>query len=486
MIMLKKLFPSLSNKAKVQNEQVVEEAYIHLFDFYHFDQYFKQYGFSNRLLARYKNYLSILEMKRSVHKLPTPEARLHFHRFTSLNQNGYVREISLKYLIENFEPDNIFFILVRLNDHVEKIREIAEQFLPSILVEAHRISLLKHIRQIYHLKLQQHRQSQKAYYQIIEFLFSEDGLLPSITILDDQSRTLMARILVDRNYDRQSLAQWLVSDDCFMIRQQAFHYDDVLPRETLLGLLNDPASNIRKQAIYWLADHGTIEEQNRYYCEKLMDGSRAVRQLAQFYLKQLNFDFVEFYTHQFNIGNIEIALLALLELNQSVLLEQAKPYLDSPNLKLKKISFLYISHFTERDLYYWALDHLADDISKFQSSLLKYLEDFLNDEVEERLIQVLNDAKSVITKKRILRLLIQSKSLASLAVCLQHTLSDDERFNHIVESLIMQRLRALKSGVYVNEQKLKGVVDIVDQYLQQNQPQDKYDDSIFIDFLKRY
>ena len=142
--------------------------------------------------------------------------------------------------------------------------------------------------------------------------------------------------------------------------------------------------------------------------------------------------------------------------------------------------------FTERDLYYWALDHLADDISKFQSSLLKYLEDFLNDEVEERLIQVLNDAKSVITKKRILRLLIQSKSLASLAVCLQHTLSDDERFNHIVESLIMQRLRALKSGVYVNEQKLKGVVDIVDQYLQQNQPQDKYDDSIFIDFLKRY
>lgn len=484
--MIKKLFPSLFSKSKIREEQPVEDAYVYLFDFYHFDNYFKQYGFSNRLLERYKYYLSIQEMTRSMYKLPTPESRLHFHRFTSFNQNGYVREASLKYLIENFEPDNIFFILVRLNDYVEKIREMAEQFLPSILIEEHRILLLKHIRQIYHLKQQQHIQSQKSYYKIIEFLFSENDILPNITTLDDQSRTLMARILVDRNYDRQSLAQWLVSDDCFMIRQQAFHYNDILPREKILGLLNDPSSNIRKQAIYWLANHGTIEEQNRYYCEKQMDSSRTVRQLAQFYLKQQSFDFVEFYTKQFNVGNVEIALLVLLELNQPILLEQAKPYLDSSNLKLKWTSFLYISHFTERELYDWALDHLADDISKFQISLLKYLEDFLNDEVEERLIQVLNGTQTVITKKRILNTLIKSKSLSSLEVCLQYTLTDDEAFNYIVESLIMQRLRALKSGGYVNEQKLKGTLDIVDKYLQQNQPQDKYEDSIFIDFLKRY
>lgn len=56
----------------------------------------------------------------------------------------------------------------------------------------------------------------------------------------------------------------------------------------------------------------------------------------------------------------------------------------------------------------------------------------------------------------------------------------------MVENLITQRLRALKSGVYVNEQKLKGVLDIVDKYLQQNQPKYKYEDSMFIDFLKRY
>lgn len=483
--MIKKLFPSLFSKSKIREEQPVEDAYIHLFDFYHFDNYFKQYGFSNRLLERYKYYLSIQEMTRSIHKLPTPESRLHFHRFTSFNQNGYVREASLKYLIENFEPDNIFFILVRLNDHVEKIREMAEQFLPSILIEEHRILLLKHIRQIYHLKQQQHIQSQKSYYKIIEFLFSEDNILLNITTLDDQSRTLMARILVDRDYDRQSLAQWLVNDDCFMIRQQVFHYNDILPREKILGLLNDPSSNIRKQAIYWLADHGTIEEQNRYYCEKLMDSSRTVRQLAQFYLKQLNFDFVGFYTNQFNIGNVEIALLALLELNQPQLLEQAKLHLDSSNLKLKRISFLYISHFTERDLYYWALDHLADDISKFQVSLLKYLEDFLNNEIESRLIEVLHNAKLDITKKRILKVLVQSRSLASLEVCLQYTLSDNEIFNRILESLIMQRLRALKSGVYVNDQVLKGTLDIVDKYLQQNQPQDKCEDATFISFLKK-
>ena len=49
----------------------------------------------------------------------------------------------------------------------------------------------------------------------------------------------------------------------------------------------------------------------------------------------------------------------------------------------------------------------------------------------------------------------------------------------------MQRLRAFKSGVYVNDQILKGTLDIVAQYVQQNQPKDQYEDPTFISFLKK-
>ncbi len=456
------------------------------YDFYTFKIDFQQRGFSKQVMMQKAVHITNSQFQKSIQKLQiNPQELALYYCFASFNRNGFVRELALKQLLQNITSQNIPFILARLNDYVEEIRNIASAGLSEVLKDEYRECLLQNLKYIYHFKDQQHVTSQQAYLQIMDFLFSDENILEYINVDNDQSRYLIANILMGRDCDQVKLAEWFMRDTFFLIRKLALSCSDVLPRESLRVLLNDHSSTIRKSMLYWLADHGTIEEQNRYYCEKLMDVSRTVRQLAQFYLKQLNFDFVEFYTHQFNIGNVEIALSALLELNQPVLLEQARPYLDSSNIKLKNISFLYISHFTERDLYYWALDHLADDISKFQISLLKYLEDFLNDEVEERLIQILNDAKSVITKKRILSLLIKSKSLASLEVCLQYTLTDNEILNHIVESLIMQRLRVLKSGVYVNEQKLKGILDIVDKYLHQNQRQDKYEDPLFIDFLKK-
>lgn len=457
------------------------------YDFYAFQIDFQQRGFTKQLMVQHAVHITNSQFQKSVQKLQINSQELVlYYCFASFNRNGFVRELALKQLLQNVTSQNIPFILARLNDYVGEIRKIASDNLSKILKNEYRRCLLQHLKYIYHFKYQQHVTSQQACLQIMDFLFSDENILEYINVDNDQSRYLIANILMDRDCDRLKLAEWFIRDKFFLIRKLALSCSDALPRKSLIALLNDHSSTIRKSMLYWLADHGTIEEQNRYYCEKLMDVSGAVRQLAQFYLKQQSFDFVEFYTKQFNIGNVEIALLALLELNQPILLEQAKPYLDSLNLKLKWTSFLYISHFTERELYDWALDHLADDISKFQISLLKYLEDFLNDEVEERLIQVLNGAQTVITKKRILSTLIKSKSLSSLEVCLQYTLTDDEAFNYIVESLIMQRLRALKSGRYVDEQKLKGVLDIVDKYLQQNQPQDKYEDSIFIDFLKRY
>ena len=457
------------------------------YDFYAFQIDFQQRGFAKQLMVQNAVHITNSQFQKSAQKLQiNPQELALYYCFASFNRNGFVRELALKQLLQNVTPQNIPFILARLNDYAGEIRKIASDNLSKILKNEYRRCLLQHLKYIYHFKYQQHVTSQQAYLQIMDFLFSDENILEYINVDNDQSRYLIANILMDRDCDRAKLAEWFIRDKFFLIRKLALSCSDFLPRESLIALLNDHSSTIRKSMLYWLADHGTIEEQNRYYREKLMDVSRTVRQLAQFYLKQQSFDFVEFYTKQFNVGNVEIALLALLELNQPILLEQAKPYLDSSNLKLKWTSFLYISHFTERELYDWALDHLADDISKFQISLLKYLEDFLNDEVEERLIQVLNGAQTVITKKRILSTLIQSKSLSSLEVCLQYTLTDDEVFNYIVESLIMQRLRALKSGGYVNEQKLKGTLDIVDKYLQQNQPQDKYEDSIFIDFLKRY
>ncbi|MGL4675652.1 MAG: hypothetical protein ACRCXK_12405 [Wohlfahrtiimonas sp.] len=425
------------------------------------------------------------QFQKSVQKLQiNPQELALYYCFASFNRNGFVREFALKYLLVNISTQNISFILARLNDYVEEIRKIASAGLSEALKDEYRECLLQNLKYIYHFKDQQHDTSRHAYSQIMSFLFSEQDILKHVGSANDQSRYLIANILMNENYDRTKLAQWFIQDKFFIIRKQALLFSDILPREDILGLLNDPSSNVRKQAVYWLAESGTVEEQKNYYREKLLDISKTVRQLAQFYLRQQQFDLVNFYINQFNSGNVEIALLALLELNQPILLEQAKPYLYGTNLKLKRASFLYVSHFTKSDLYDWALGQLADDISKFQVALLKYLEDFLNDEIESRLIEVLHNAKLDITKKRILNVLVQSKSLTSLEICLEYSLGVDIP-NPALKFLIMQRLHAFKSGVYIDAQNLQDTLDIIARYLQQNQFHDKYEDLTFINFLKK-
>ena len=353
------------------------------YDFYAFQIDFQQRGFAKQLMVQNSVHITNSQFQKSIQKLQiNPQELALYYCFASFNRNGFVRELALKQLLQKITTQNIPFILARLNDYVGEIRKIANDNLSKILKNEYRRCLLHYLRYIYHFKYQQHAISQQAYLQIMNFLFSDENILEYINVDNDQSRYLIANILLDRDCDRAKLADWFIRDKFFLIRKLALSYSDALPREKILGLLNDPSSNIRKQAIYWLAEHGTSEEQSNYYREQLLDKSKSVRQLAQFYLKQQQFDLVSFYIDQFNSGHVEIVLLALLELNQPILLEQAKRYLDSANLKLKRASFVYIIHFTDNDLYHWALNHLADDISKFQIALLKYLEDFLNDEIE--------------------------------------------------------------------------------------------------------
>lgn len=449
-----------------------------------FASYVKEYqerGLSKQLLEHHR--------KHYIDGLPTAtntrhESSLHFYRLASFNRDGYVREHALKCLIQYINPESIPFILLRLNDYVEAVRNRALAVLPQLLKAEYNAALLDNFSLIHNLQNQKHTQTHKAYQQILDFLLQDSSTRLHIPNVNNRARILIAKTFIKANYDRQYLIEWFLHDPLFVIRQKALPFYDALPREKFLSLLNDPAFAIRKAMLYWLNDHGTNEEKNKYYKEKLLDQSRTVRQLAQFYTKQTGFDLINFYQQAFKNGYIEQSILGLLDLNDGSLISEVKPYLENTNTQEQIAAFLYLSHCDGSDLYHWILDHLADDYSRLQKHLLDYLADYINDEVEHKLTTLLSESSLDVTQRRVLRVLIKFRSINALKICLQLTVEGSEPVKSLAKQLIINKLKVLKYGTHLNQEHMDKILKIIANFLQQYETTQQ--DDHFIDFLKKF
>lgn len=228
-------------------------------------------------------------------KLEKTNSRL-LHWIGSVDYSGYVREKSLRYLIDNYQPGDENRILLRLEDWVEEVRKPAIQWTKD---NFHRLSLEQineNYRLIFYLAIKQRDYICSSVKVIEEVLIDK---LKNITAqefnnLNSNFRKYLYRLALPEN---QNLRSFLIQDQDPINRLlllKIFDYSRLKPEEIKI-LEQDKCALVKKSFIYYQLKYN-VQPTQSYLSRLALDKSKSVREIAGYYLtKYYNIDPYQLY-----------------------------------------------------------------------------------------------------------------------------------------------------------------------------------------------
>ena len=213
----------------------------------------------------------------------------------SVNSDGYVRQKAVEMLAATKDPRAIRYLIIRLGDWVVNVRKAATISVKQFLKDEYRPGFIQELETIEGLK-EVGRVDLKSQYQTILDFVLEEPLTPELYktfAVPDKVRLIYVKKYIEQKETSRTLLSILMSDANFLIRLQALCQLDRFSSDVLLNFLNDPSSQVRKQALYQLKD-----KVSHYYDAVLMltsDLSASVRDLARYLLRPYSLDFRAIY-----------------------------------------------------------------------------------------------------------------------------------------------------------------------------------------------
>ena len=208
------------------------------------------------------------------------------HWLSSICYDGYVREQSLRWLINNYHKGDENRILLRLDDWVEPIRRIAQQWvltrfnqLPFSVVKSNQKLLLC-------LSRKERVKDEPAWEQIINTTLAQVQRLDPAEFKTLNS--LFRRFLYIESMKRnQALRSMILNDSDPVNRLMLITCPDLnlLTPEEKTSLQTDKSAQVRRQFIYWRLSQGETLTQEELLAH-VMDQNPGIRDLARFYLKR--------------------------------------------------------------------------------------------------------------------------------------------------------------------------------------------------------
>lgn len=202
--------------------------------------------------------------------------------------NGYVRECALKKLsIESFE-NTLPFLLLTLNDHVEKVRKRAEQAINNRFMQENEATLLFSFPLIKRLKELEQKENLDVYDRLNTNLLNRFSLLEKA---QESKDIYISRYGFELSFQlkEQHRAQVIkngLSKKDRMILRWTFNEiikEDQWENKYLAHLLSHPQMVIRKLACEWCYNNRMKEER---MIPKLLDQTVAINYLALDYVKK--------------------------------------------------------------------------------------------------------------------------------------------------------------------------------------------------------
>lgn len=289
--------------------------------------------------------------------------------------NGYYREKCLNDLI--YYPDTFPFILLRLNDWVDIIKNISFKHSINKINECSLNELLSSLYVIDKIEKSQRRDSEHLDIikkEVITHIINktDSSLISNIQSFDLKTRKSIYKIILPLNIlDYKACLSYEKNSFCQLLIMKYLLQNLTLTDQELLEYLNHKSSYIRKQALY----HKYQIVQNSWIdLEKyLLDPCASIRDFTRFILrKHTQFDILEFYK---NSLNHIYAVYGIGECGKESDAQYILSYLEDDNPRYVSATLWSLSRLlkhTGKDIYWKYLFSQHISISKQAFLAIKY------------------------------------------------------------------------------------------------------------------
>jgi len=310
-----------------------------------------------------------------------PEISVHLLGVASLNCNGYIREKALKLVSALTDSRMVPYILLRLNDWVLPVRNLAEDILKDTFTYENIDAFIDNFYLIDKLQNVSRADLESTRNGILEYLRNDNGLdklrgnlrHPNVKV-----RLFCYRLLECKISDNDDIINSALKDKSFEIRMwlvDAIKSLDENRRDSIIEkLLQDKSAKVKTAVLRNYGDIVRLKFREKLV-SLLLDDYASVRDDARFICKKhsLVTDFPEFYRQQMLINPLPGTLVGLGETGSRDDYDFAYRFFTQDDPKIKLAAMIAMWYLSKDDAVKHVMDSLESDIPKIKKIAKKLL-----------------------------------------------------------------------------------------------------------------
>ncbi len=367
----------------------------------------------------------------------TKEQNFTLLSIASLNGNGYVREKAIDKLIETNNEKAIPFIVYRLADWVQAVRQSALMGIEIYKKEEFIDALVENLTIFEWLQKVERTDLSSVYSDIMKFVVEENNqyVIDNFKTFSDKTRIVIAKQISSLDNIKLEVLKVLLDDKHFLVRNFALLHFDKLTQIEIVKLLNDKSSRVRIQVLYNLKDKAEFSE---IVYPFLSDNSTSVREFARYSLKNNISDFATIYNDNLiNRKNIIGSLSGLGETSGKQFIETLETYLKDIKIKVRKTAFLALKKLDSEKAYDFALQNLDSEFIGIRNVVIEFLSIYSRQEVLQKAKETYSNG-SIELKKSMLKLFSKIGKTTTIADIMIGTIDENEDVRQISFNYLQQ------------------------------------------------
>lgn len=309
---------------------------------------------------------------------------LTLYSIATLNSSGYVREKAVKKLADTNNEKAIPFIVYRLADWVQAVRETALKSIENFKEPEFINALIDNLTIFEWLQKVERTDLSSVHSDIMNFVVvkNKQFVIENFCSFSDRTRIVIAKQISNSASIELSELKILLNDKHFLVRNFALSHFDKLTQIEIDNLLTDKSARIRLQTLYNLKGKESFSKTVFLF---LSDNSASIREFVRHSLKNMVSDFATIYNDNLqNKFNVIGSLSGLAETNGKSFVGSIVPYLTDKKIKVRKTAFLALKQLDNEKAYDFALQNLDSEFIGIRNVIIEYLSNNATKDVLEK------------------------------------------------------------------------------------------------------